>query len=486
MGPIGGGKTTTSFHALLDIARVIPPNRDGISRAKFPILRDTIRNLNRTTLRTWNRIVPATIGRQVGASGSEPGYHEFRLYPELGDDEPSQMVRFLAERGNENGIVSLQGRLCRKVDVRMEFFATGDNDVEAMMRGIEGTAGFINEGDLSPEDLFVFLPDRLGRFPERDSFNAGALDRCAGYGQLLFDFNAPPPDNHLYKKCFEEKPAGLEVFVQPGGRDPRAENKQNLKQGYYGDKISGRPDWYIRRMIDNQPCFGRGGSVVFAEYNDLRHCAPEPIKPVPGLPVYVGLDAGYNPAATCWQRVGLQWRGLAELFFAHMGPNKFGDELNGLLTRMFPGYEILGTADPTACVGDPDVEESAFADIVSRKTGIKFKAAPTNKLGPRLDALRFPMAKMIDGETPGFLISPTMIQTRAALNGRYVYEKKKGSDTQEEEKPVKSHPWSDLMDTGQYVFCKFGDYFEVEGRQQRQGAAGRVMAKAKTVFNVFR
>lgn len=479
MGPIGGGKTTTSFHKLLRIARAIPPSRDGISRVKFPVLRDTIRNLNRTTLKTWQRIVSPKVGRFVGASGSEPGFHEFRLYPELGDDEPSRMVRQLGR-----GVVNMQGRQCRVVDVRMEFFAVGEHDVEALMRGIEGTAAFVNEGDLMPEDLFTFLPDRLGRYPERDDFNRDALDRAFGYGQTIFDFNAPTPDNFLYKKCFEEKPDGLKVFVQPGGRDPDAENIQNLKKGYYSEKVSGRPDWYVRRFIDNQPAFGRGGSVVFPEYNDRRHCAASPIKPVPGLPIYVGLDAGYNPAATIWQRVVQQWRGLAELYAAHMGPNGFGDALNALLTRDYAGYDIYGVADPAACVGDPDIEESAFADIVSRKTGVRFKAAPTNTLAPRLDAVRLVLTRMIDGVTPAFQISPAMVQTRAAYNGRYIYEKKKGNEAQEEPKPAKPHPWSDLMDTNQYVFCRFGDYAEVQNRVQRSGAR-RSVTKAQVKFNVF-
>jgi len=395
------------------------------------------------------------------------------------------MVRFLAERGSEAGIVRMQGRLCRVVDVRMEFFALGDHDIEALCRGLEGTAAFVNEGDLMPEDTYVYLPDRLGRYPERDDFNRDALDRAFGYGQLNFDFNAPAPDNHLYRMAFEEKPEGLKVHVQPGGRTPNAENKQNLRAGYYDSQSAGRKLHYIRRMIDNQPCFGGGGSVVFPEYSDQRHCAALPIKPVPGLAVYVGLDnSGYQPAATIWQRVNMQWRGLAELFAAHAGPNSFGENLNSLLTRLVPGYEILGTADPAACIGDPDKEESAFADIVSRKTGIKFKAAPTNLLGPRLDAVRIPLSLMIDAETPAFQISPTMLQTRAAFNGRYLYPKKKGNEAEEDVKPSKTHPWSDLMDSAQYVFCKFGDYHEVQSRKARSGG-NRQMTTAKVGFNVF-
>jgi hypothetical protein len=258
-----------------------------------------------------------------------------------------------------------------------------------------------------------------------------------------------------------------------------------LRAGYYEKKLSGKPEHYIRRMIDNQPCFGGGGSVVFPEYSDQRHCAASPIRPVPGLPVYVGLDnTGFNPAATIWQRVGLQWRGLAELWAIHQGPDAFSENLNSLLSRLVPGYEVLGTADPMACVGDPDKEGSAFADIVSRKTGVRFKAAPTNLLGPRLDAVRIPLKLMIDAQTPAFLISPTMLQTRAAFNGRYMFEKKRGNEAQEDEKPVKTHPWSDLVDSVQYTFCKFGDYHEVQGRAARSRPQRRV-TQAKVGFNVF-
>lgn len=484
MGPIGGGKTTTTFHKKLDIARAIPPSRDGIARAKFPVIRDTIRNLNRTTLRTWQRIVPASVGRFVGASGSEPGFHEFRLWPEVLKSEahePSEIFRRL----DMPGAVERQGRICRPVDVRMEFFAVGENDVEALMRGIEGTSGFVNEGDLAPEELFAYLPDRLMRYPERDSVNRDALDRAFGYGQVNTDFNAPAPDNHLYKACFETKPKGLEVFVQPGGRAPDAENLENLSKTYYAEKIGARPPYYIRRMIDNQPCFGRAGSVVFTNYVDQKHCARENLKPIPGLPILVGMDAAYNPAVTIWQRTPTQWRGLDELFGLHVGPHEFGARLNALLTRRFAGYEILGACDPTAKYGEPDRPETAFAAILERITHVKFKGAHTNAWAPRFEAMHQPMGRA-DGDVQHFQIGPNMIQSRAALNGRYFFEKKKGSDTQEDERPQKSHPWSDLMDSGQAVFLVFGDRAQIEGREQRRASAGggRVI-QARTSFNVF-
>ncbi|MEJ0043224.1 MAG: hypothetical protein WDM81_13850 [Rhizomicrobium sp.] len=370
----------------------MPPDRDGVAKCKFAIIRDTIRNLNRTTLKTWQRIVSPKIGRSVGASGSEPGFHEFVMYVPITLDPADETSRMMRSIGNL-GAVTKNGVPCRKIEVRLEFFALGDNDVESILRGLECTAAFVNECDLMPEDIFTFLEDRVGRYPERNSFNSAALDRVPGYGMILFDFNAPAPDNWLYKLWFERDlaewlPALLMVFVQPGGRAPGAENIKNLRQGYYDTKGKNRKPWYTRRMIDNEPCYGRGTALVFEEWSDQWHVAPAPLMPVPGLPIYLSIDNGLRPGCVGAQRVGQQWRFLFELWYPHIGPKTFGDMLNRRLTRDYAGFTFQGTGDPAAFYGDTDSEDLALATVVARIVGVKFRPAPTNALGKRFDAVR--------------------------------------------------------------------------------------------------
>lgn len=451
-GPVGAGKTTTCLQKLLKIAAEMPVAPDGQAYCRFGIIRDTYRNLAASVIQTWHKIVSPAIGRWVGGGTGDPAIHNFQLR-----------------------LPSVHGT--KIVNVEMQFFALGDHTLEHVLRGREFTAVYVNEADMLPPDTIAFLLDRVGRYPEKA--------RGGGFWQILADFNAPEPDNWIYEAFWTNKPESYALFVQPGGRDPGAENMENLRDDYYSsDEQLAQPAWKIRTMIDNKPGFRRRGTAVFPEYNDRVHCAAKPLLPIPSVPLLIGVDCWYRPAATIWQRIGTRWRGLAEFYGNHMGPNSFGEGLSALLARDFRGFTIMVATDPTSIYGDPDQEDSSQADIIGRKLGVKLKPAPTNAIGKRLDALRIPMQQFPDGDRPNVIISPTMVMTRAGLNGRYQYREKKTNDRDEEDTPAKTHPISDLMDSAQYCFLTFGDYHEVEARGMRAGARKR-FTTARTQFNVF-
>jgi hypothetical protein len=97
----------------------------------------------------------------------------------------------------------------------------------------------IDEADLQPPDLLAYLSGRVGRFSELDP--SLVVDP-----QIIMSLNAPYTDNWVYKLAVE-KGAGraarpgagrsargrplIETFIQPGGRDPGAENMHNLPNG---------------------------------------------------------------------------------------------------------------------------------------------------------------------------------------------------------------------------------------------------------------
>lgn len=473
MGPVGSGKTGGALMEILYRAtRQAPHPRDAVRRTKFAIVRDTYRQLEKTTIPSWHRWVGKGLGEWTGGSGGVPATHtiEFAL--------PDHTT----------------------VHTIVEFIGLGDNAVDKVMPGWEGTGAYLNEADKLAKDVMTFIRGRLGRYP--------AVDAAAGFAGatwrgLWCDFNAPDTDHWLYETFVENPAPGFEFFQQPGGMlktaggyvlNPRAENLRNLVQGYYEEQITGQPTWYIRRMVLNQWGASRDGQPVYEEYNDDLHCAAAELLPVPGLQLVIGVDAGLTAAAIIMQRMpNGQWRILDELCAppGGMGAKKFGEELLRLLQDRYPAWaawlaarrsqrawNLIGEEPMVVGFGDPagsaraSTDEQSWMDVMRAVTGIPFRDAPTNKPTLRREAVRGPLTRLIDGQ-PGLLLSPRCRKVRKGFNSGYRLRRVQlvGVDRFDDqpEKNEYSHPHDAL----QYGMVGGGEHLAVLGRAQTAASARR-------------
>lgn len=437
MGPVGSGKTSTCLFEVIPRTLLQPISPiDGERHAKFAFVRDTYRNIEKTLLRSWLDWFPKTMGKFTGG-GNDPSLHELRL--------------ILPQGGRDIAL-----------NIRVEFIALGDNSVEHVMRGWEGTGVYLNELDGLPEEVLSFVLGRCGRYPPKR--HGG----CGWHG-VWADFNAPDTDSWVYKTFVEDKPADFEFFRQPSGLSNHAENKDKLPPRYYEDQMKNQPDWYVRRFIKNEFGYSRDGLPVYAdEFADAMHVAATAIEPA-DLPIVVGADAGLTPAAVVGQQMpNGQWRVLDELCTRGMGARRFGEELARLLARGYRGLPATGWCDPAAAHGhDKEAGEASWIQIVSQVTGIAFKPAPTNKLIPRLEAVRLPLTRLIDGQQPGLLISPTCKVLRKGFNASYRYRRVQvGGGARYANEPDKTQEASHVHDGLQYMLSGGGEYHEVLGRKK--------------------
>lgn len=444
-GPIGSGKTSAVMMKAVFLARAQRPStRDGVRKFKLCVVRDTYRQLWKTTIPSWWRWVPQEVGEWVGATDA-PARHTIRF-----------------------DLKGADGRVDR-IEFTAEFVALGEHRVEEVLRGYEPTAFYLNELDMLPEEALIFARGRAGRYPTMD-------EGGPSWWGVLSDLNAPLIDSWAYERLFLARPEGFDLYRQPGGRSPRAENLANLPPGYYDEQAVGQPDWYVRRMIDNEPAFGRAGKLVFPEFSDSQMVPREDLKPARGLPLIIGADAGLTPAAVINQHLpNGQWRALDELVTApgeHVGAVRFGERLAQLLRERYPGWptdQIAGWADPAALYGaDDQAGEQNWIQIVSLKSGVRFRAAPSNKLVPRFEAVRRPMTRLIDGQ-PGCLVSPRAVTLRGGYAGGYRF-REIGAGLRYEEKPEKNH-YSHVCDADQYAKLGGGEYHEVMERNSHRGRA---------------
>ena len=448
-GPIGSGKTSACLLKMIRRARQQQPStKDGVRKFKFCCVRDTYRQLWRTTIPSWWRWVPKDAGEWTGGE-DQPATH--RVLFELGSGE--------------------------KIELIAEFVAIGEHKVEDVLRGYEPTAFYLNEADLLAQEVLTYARGRAGRYPPMD-------EGGPTWWGVVMDLNAPDVDSWAYEQLWGDLPEGFAFFRQPSALSAEAENIENLPRGYYETQMTGQPSWYVRKMIKSIPSYSRDGDPVYAdEFDDRLHVASQPLKPIAGRPLIIGLDAGGHPAAVIFQRtLSGQWRGLDELVpdsDGFMGPNRFGEQLNQLLREKYEFLDGVGWVDPSALYGvdKEDEDDKNWVQIVATKTKLRIRPAPTNSLTPRIEAVRVPLTRLIDGAQPGLLLSPTMRVLIKGFASGYRYRRiKVAGGTRRDDKPEKnrfSHP----HDGVQYALLGGGEYAEVMGREQK-AASGRRQTRA--------
>jgi hypothetical protein len=438
-GPIGAGKTRTNFSKAIRLAALQKQStQDGLRKFKLCTVHANYRQLWRSTLPSWFKLLPKTAGEWNGA-----------------------------ENGPAKHVTTFQLPDGTKVLFQIDFIAIGENAAEDVMRGYEPTAFFLNELDLLSEEVYTFARGRTGRYPDM-------AEGGPSWHGILADCNAPERTSWLYEKMFRTAPDNVLLLRQPGAIDqngklsPQAENVPNLPPGYYDDQIKDQPEWYIARMVRNIPGFSRLGKPVYPEFTDALHYADRELEPIIGLPLGIGMDAGGSPAAALGQKApNGQWRILDELVSeAGTGPIRFGRDVARLLRDRYPGWRTIHCwADPSAAYGaDKQMGESSWIEIVEQEAGVRVVPAPTNQQIPRLEAVRRPLTTLIDGQ-PGMLVSSRCPIIHEAFNSGYCYLLMQVPGPKRyAEKPDKG-PFSHVMNALEYLCSAEGEDLEIRGRK---------------------
>ena len=402
-GPVGSGKTTACLFELFRRSCEQAPSADGLRYTRWAIVRSTLKQLKDTVLKditSWLK-----------------GIAEFKV--------------------SENTIHIRVG------DVRSEWLLIPLETPEDQRRllSMQLTGAWLSESIEMPFDLVSPLAGRLGRYP---SGNLGAPT----WFVWLADTNMPSEGSEWHK-VMTDPPPDVQVFIQPGGMEPNAENLEWLTQTdktlklrvdipeerearraqgrtYYERFLrSNSPDWckrYVHAQFGDDP----SGTAVFRETFKRHFHVVEDLEPVSAFPLIVGQDFGRDPCSVICQ---VDHRGRL-LVLEEVVAEDIGLELHverslrpTLMKNRYLGKSVAIIGDPAGVAKGSIAEESCFDAL--KRMGFMCFPAPTNDIGARLRAVEAFLLGQREGG-PAIMVDsqrcPTLVR---ALDGGYRFGRTK-------------------------------------------------------------
>ena len=425
VGPVGSTKTTAGIMKILHHAAVMAPCKDGIRRSRAIWVRNTREQLRDTSIPDFLKWIPDGV----------MGYFlktEYKFVLKVGDIECEVLFRGLDDANDVRRLLSLQA----------SFFI------------------FDEFREIHP-DIYNAAQGRVGRYPDKMMNGVGCQTDDGEANMHLWGMTNPPDMDTFWETLLTEPPDNVHVTIQPSGLSPEADWTKFLPDDYYDNLAQGKTEDWVDVYIHAE--FGKSlsGQPVFRAFDRSAHSSDEELTPMfSNSPLLIGVDAGLTPAAVIGS-VTHDGRLVVydSLISDGMGALRFVRErLKPLLSNKFPGRRTLVIIDPAA-FQRVQTDERTVADIYKNE-GFVVKPARTNSIAARIAAVEKYLTRVVDGKYSFVVDGVGASSLVQALAGKYRYKiNTKGA---RDEKPEKSHPWSDVADAFQYM-CLHADGGETFG-----------------------
>lgn len=399
MGPYRSGKSVGLCAEIIFRACEMPACTDNVRRCRVAIVRNTYADLQDTVLNTW-----------------------LDWYGEFGVIEHHKSPRIFYKHrfwdGKEiNGENSL-------VELEILFLALDHEKDLRKLKSLEATFIYVNEFSEIPFGFLSHFVSRTGCYPS-------PIICQEKYWRGVFLDTNPPSLGHPLRKTFEmEKPEGYYFYKQPPGLlgkhpnyeiNPEAENIENLPNNYYLDLARGATQEFINVYILGQYGSVFTGKPVYPEYNDDLHSAND-LEIFENEEILIGVDFGlYTPAALIMQAYGGQIRCIKEFVTHDLGIRELFERFVEPYLRKLNKGRLEVNSIKFVVIRDPAGRKAEVE--VLEEIGFRSEAALTNDLLPRLDAVKWYLGKIVEGQ-PAVLVDrqgcPTL---REGFLGGYNYKK---------------------------------------------------------------
>lgn len=402
------GKSSGCVAEIIQRAQQQAPGSDGIRRTRWMVVRNTRKDLEDTTIKTFMQWIP-----------------------------PEHFGSF-----NKTTLTyTITGFAGCHIEI---WFRALDNDDDVKhLLSLEITGAWVNEAREIPWSIIKALQGRVNQYP------SAASGGCT-WGGIILDTNPPDTTSEWYK-FFEEKkhdPSYAEIFKQPSGRSAEAENIAFLNGGrlYYDRLCQNADEDWIKVYIDGEYGFIKEGRAVYTTYSDALHLRE--MNPVPGLVIRRSFDWGLTPACTFSQMLpDGRWLVFDEITSDDMSVELFFEVVDDHCKESFqpkPGIklEYFDTGDPAGGARSPHNKDLRTCFSIGAAKGFRINPGlqdPTI----RLEAVRRPLRTILPGGIPQFVLHPRCVMLRKGFLGGYHYRKMHVSGDRYADKPDKnsySHP----------------------------------------------
>ena len=464
-GPVGSGKSVACCVEVFRRALLQEPNKSGVRRSRWAIIRNTNPQLRTTTIKTWLDWFPEdTWGKFMW---SVPFTHHIKK---------------------------------ADLDVEVLFLALDRPEDVKKLLSLELTGIWINEAREIPKSIIDACTMRVGRFP---SMREGG----PSWSGVIADTNAPEEDHWwpimsgevpipdhipieqarmLVKpnnwSFYSQPPAMEEKLTDEGSVDDylesdTAENKKNMLKTYYPNLVKGKTKSWIDVYVMNRLGTIQEGKPVYPHFVTETHVATEEIPIAIGVPLYIGVDFGLTPAAVFGQKVRGRWLIQSEIVAIDMGIVRFSELLRQEIATRFSDLEVLIYGDPAGDFRAQTDESTPFQ--ILRGAGLRATPAPSNSVDLRLESVTSQLNKMADGKS-AFLVDRRCPSLIKGFEGGYAYKRIQASGERYDTKPEKNM-YSHIHDALQYLLIGAG-----EGRSLMSNQKSAMPFQARTAFDVFR
>jgi hypothetical protein len=440
-GPVGSGKTTGCVVELLRRSILQTPGDDGLRHTRFAIVRQTLKQLRDTVLKdchTW-------LGR-------------------IGEYKVSENTYYLN---------------FDKVRSEWLFIPLEDAEDQSRLLSMQLTGGWMSECIEMDFGVIGPLSGRCGRYPS-------GVTGAPTWSGLIADTNMPT-ELTPWHKFMNAPPQDWEMFFQPSGLSPEAENLNYLNQTddtknlpldhpdriergreYYRRlvRMYGEDSAYIKRYVKAQYGDDPSGTAVYREsFLSRFHVVPK-TEVIPGYPLIVGQDFGRDPWSVICQCDHMGRLIVHEEVPAPEGGGGLEKHVQqnlrpALMKPEYLGMNVAVVGDPSGIAKNNLSEESNFDAL--KRMGFAAFPAPTNDIDPRLRAVESYLGRHTNGG-PSIVFSgercPKLIR---GMSGGYRFTKMKSGERRA--KPDKNE-YSHVNDSLQYVclVCHGGMVDEIARR----------------------
>ncbi|HEX6826627.1 MAG TPA: hypothetical protein VF077_09970 [Nitrospiraceae bacterium] len=351
------------------------------------------------------------------------------------------------------------------VQAELVFIPLENAEDQARLLSMQLTGAWLSEAIEMNIDVIAPVSGRIGRYP------SGNRGMPTWFG-IIADTNMPVEMSDWHK-FMTEPPPDWQVFVQPSGMAPNAENlnfllqndetsrlpidhPDRLKQGrkYYERFLDmyGSDHAWVKRYVYAQYGDDPSGEAVFkASFRPSFHVVDDTFV-IPGYPLIVGQDFGRNP----WSLIG-QVDHLGRVLIhlevpaVNVGLEKHVEEQlrPKLFSDKFLSSKVIIVGDPSGVARGSIAEETCFDAL--KRMGLPAFPAPTNDIEPRLRSVETLLGRQVNAG-PAIMISrkgcPWLVR---AMSGGYRYKKHKDGALRTVPEKFDKEGFSHIADCLQYI-----------------------------------